>query len=77
MGNAKSNPTATVPSIDRKRTTKRPPAIKAKPGDGVSAWQPPGPKSYTCIDMDMPSVEERGTCIYILDASVRVYVQSQ
>lgn len=62
MGNtaAKSIPSATVP----RRLTKKHVA-KTKPEDGVPAWQSPtGPKSYTCIDMDMPGGEEgKLTCV--------------
>ena len=58
MGNVKSNPVVPGPNLDRKRTTKRTTA-KTKQEDGVSAWQPPGPKSY--IDMEIP--EEKGAIL--------------
>ena len=60
MGNVKSNPVVPGPNLDRKRTTKRTTA-KTKQEDGVSAWQPPGPKSY--IDMEIP--EEKGAILVL------------
>lgn len=52
MGNAKSTP-GTVAVLDRKRTTKRT-GNKTK-GEESTQWQPPGPRSYTSVDTELPS----------------------
>lgn len=59
MGNAKS--ASVVPGLDRRRTAKRAAAKTTKSEDGLNVWQPPGPKSYTAVDTEVPSGERAGT----------------
>ena len=61
MGNAKSStPGGAVPPLERKRTTNKRAAGKTKSEEGLGPWQPPGPRSYTSVDTELPGASDRG-----------------